>query len=186
MDLVLASQSPRRSELLRIAGFSFRVRARPVPEVRATGEDPCEYVMRLARAKAEAAWEGAREIVLGADTTVVVGETVLEKPGSAAEARSMIAALSGREHTVITGICLLHPGGAVVEHESTKVQFVRLDDAEIDAYVASGESMDKAGAYAIQGLASKFIQRVEGCYFNVMGLPLARVYGHLKELCSGA
>jgi septum formation protein len=186
MDLVLASQSPRRSELLRMAGFSFRVRGRPVPEVRAAGEDPRAYAMRLAREKAEAAWEGAREIVLGADTIVVLGELVLEKPAHAAEARSMLAALSGREHTVITGICLRHPGGAVVEHESTQVHFAALDAAEIDAYVASGEPMDKAGAYAIQGLASKFVDRIEGCYFNVMGLPVARVYRHWKALCSGA
>jgi septum formation protein len=186
MDLVLASQSPRRSDLLRMAGFSFRVRARPVKEVRAAGEEPREYVMRLARAKAESAWEGAREIVLGADTVVVLDELVLEKPAGSAEARSMLAALSGREHTVITGICLRHPGGTVVEHESTRVQFAGLSAAEIDAYVASGEPMDKAGAYAIQGLASKFVRRIEGCYFNVMGLPLARVYGHWKALCSGA
>jgi len=190
MDLVLASQSPRRSELLRMAGFSFRVRARPVPEVRAAAEDPREYVMRLARAKADAAWEDAREIVLGADTTVVLpssqSELVLEKPANAAEARSMLAALSGREHTVITGICLRHPQGAIVEHESTRVHFGALDPAEIDAYVASGEPMDKAGAYAIQGLASKFVDRIEGCYFNVMGLPVARVYRHWKALCSGA
>ena len=186
MDLVLASQSPRRSELLRMAGFTFRVRARPVPEVRATGEDPRDYVMRLARAKAEAAWEGAREMVLGADTTVVLGQLVLEKPADAAEARTMLAALSGREHTVITGICLRHPGGMIVEHESTRVHFTGLDAAEVDAYVASGEPMDKAGAYAIQGLASKFVDRIEGCYFNVMGLPLARVYRHWKALGSGA
>jgi septum formation protein len=186
MDLVLASQSPRRSELLRMAGFSFRLRARPVPEVRAEAEDPREYVMRLARAKAEAAWEGAREVVLGADTTVVLGEFVLEKPADAAEARSMLTALSGCEHTVITGICLRHPGGAIVEHESTRVHFAVLDAAEIDAYVNSGEPMDKAGAYAIQGLASKFVDRIEGCYFNVMGLPVARVYRHWKTLCTGA
>ncbi len=186
MDLVLASQSPRRSELLRMAGFSFRVRVRPVPEVRAAHEDPREYAMRLAREKAEAAWEGAREIVLGADTIVVLGELVLEKPAHAAEARSMLAALSGREHTVITGICLRHSGGAVVEHESTRVHFAELEATEIDAYVASGEPMDKAGAYAIQGLASKFVDRIEGCYFNVMGLPVARVYRHWKALCSGA
>jgi septum formation protein len=186
MDLVLASQSPRRSELLQMAGFSFRVRARPVEEIRAKGEDPREYVRRLARAKAEAAWEGAGEIVLGADTIVVLGEQVFEKPADAAGARSMLAALSGREHTVITGICLLHPAGAVVEHESTRVHFAGLDAREIDAYVASGEPMDKAGAYAIQGLASKFVERIEGCYFNVMGLPVARVYRHWKALCSGA
>jgi septum formation protein len=186
MDLILASQSPRRSELLRLAGFTFRVRARPVKEVRAASEDPREYVMRLAREKAEAGWEGAQEIVLGADTTVVVGDRVLEKPADANEARSMLAALSGREHTVITGICLRHPGGTIVEHESTRVHFTELSASEINAYVASGEPMDKAGAYAIQGLASKFADRIAGCYFNVMGLPVARVYRHWKTLSSGA
>jgi septum formation protein len=186
MDLILASQSPRRSELLRLAGFSFLVRACPVEEVRAAREEAREYVTRLAHSKAEAAWEGAREIVLGADTTVVLGDRVLEKPADANDARSMLAALSGREHTVVTGICLRHPGGAIVDHESTRVHFTELTAGEIDAYVASGEPMDKAGAYAIQGLASKFVDRIEGCYFNVMGLPVARVYRHWKALCSGA
>jgi septum formation protein len=186
MDLILASQSPRRSELLRLAGFSFRVRACPVEEVRAAGEDPREYVTRLARSKAEAAWESAPEIVLGADTTVVLGDRVLEKPADANDARSMLAALAGREHTVVTGICLRHPAGAIVDHESTRVHFTGLTPGEIDAYVASGEPMDKAGAYAIQGLASRFVDRIEGCYFNVMGLPVARVYRHWKALCSGA
>jgi nucleoside triphosphate pyrophosphatase len=182
MDLILASQSPRRSELLRNAGIPFRVRVRPVEEVRRAGEDPREYAVRLAREKAEAAREDTAEVVLGADTIVVLGEIVLEKPADAAEARVMLAALSGREHTVITGICLLHSGGAIADYESTQVRFAPLDVEEIDAYVASGEPMDKAGAYAIQGLASKFVERIEGCYFNVMGLPVARVYRHWKTL----
>ena len=182
MDLILASQSPRRSELLRNAGFAFQVRARPVEEVRAAGEPPQAYAKRLASAKAEAAWEGKKEIVLGADTIVVVDDDVLEKPADTAEARAMLAALSGREHVVITGICLRHEGGAIVDSESTRVHFSVLDSYEIASYVASGEPMDKAGAYAIQGLASKFVDRIEGCYFNVMGLPVARVYRHLNEL----
>jgi septum formation protein len=186
MDLVLASQSPRRSELLRVAGFSFRIRSRPVEEVRGNGEAPLEYALRLARAKAEAAWEGGDEIVLGADTIVVLGDVVLEKPVDAADARGMLEALSGRWHTVITGICLRHRRGAILDSESTQVHFVELDRGEIDGYVASGEPMDKAGAYGIQGLASKFIDRIEGCYFNVMGLPLARVYRHWKSLESRA
>jgi septum formation protein len=182
MDLVLASQSPRRSELLRVAGFTFRVRSRPVKEVCGQGEAPRDYALRLARAKAEAAWEGGNEIVLGADTIVVLGEAVLEKPADAADARRMLEALSGRWHTVITGICLRHRRGAILDSESTQVHFAALERGEIDAYVASGEPMDKAGAYAIQGLASKFIDRIEGCYFNVMGLPLARFYRHWKSL----
>ena len=180
--LILASQSPRRSELLALAGFQFTVRARPVEEVRATGEDPREYVTRLARSKAEASYEDGAEIVLGADTTVVLGDRVLEKPHHAAGAKAMLRALSCREHVVLTGICLKHGGGTIVDCESTRVSFVELDEREIDDYVASGEPMDKAGAYAIQGLASKFIDRIEGCYFNVMGLPLAMLYRHLKAI----
>lgn len=182
MDLILASQSPRRRELLRQAGFTFRVRARAVPEVRAQGEAPRDYALRLAREKAEAAWEGRAEIVLGADTIVILGEHVLEKPCDADDAARMLRLLSGRAHTVITGICLRHPGGAIADAESTEVYFAPLNSAEIADYVSSGEPMDKAGAYGIQGLASKFVERVEGCYFNVMGLPLARVYRHWKSL----
>ena len=182
MDLILASQSPRRAELLRTAGFSFTIRARPVEEVRRSGETPIEYVRRLAREKAEAAWEDADEIVLGADTIVLVDDRVFEKPRDADDARAMLAALSGRTHTVITGICLRHAAGVIVDTESTLVHFVALTDQEIDQYVASGEPRDKAGAYAIQGLASKFVDRIEGCYFNVMGLPLALVYKHWKSI----
>lgn len=180
--LILASQSPRRRELLTTAGVPFTVRARPVEEVRAASESPDEYVRRLARAKADAAWERDGEIVLGADTVVVLDGCVLEKPVEAADAREMLRRLSARTHTVITGICLRHSGGAIVDSASTLVHFVELDEREIDDYVASGEPMDKAGAYAIQGLASKFVDRIEGCYFNVMGLPLALVYRHLKVL----
>jgi septum formation protein len=180
--LVLASQSPRRSELLAIAGFKFTVRVRPVEEIRAPGESPEHYARRLAQAKAEAAWEGRDEIVLGADTIVVIGLEVLEKPADAAEARAMLAKLSGRKHSVITGVCLRHAGGAIVSAESTWVRFVPLTAQQIAAYVASGEPMDKAGAYAIQGLASKFVDRIEGCYFNVIGLPLSWVYQNLKAL----
>lgn len=181
-NLILASQSPRRSELLRTAGFQFTVRAGSVEEVRAHGEDPRAYVTRLARAKAEASYRDDNEIVLGADTVVVLGDRVLEKPHHTAAAKAMLRALSCREHVVLTGICLKHRGGAIVDCESTRVSFIELDEREIEEYVASGEPMDKAGAYAIQGLASKFVDRIEGCYFNVMGLPLALVYRHLKTL----
>src|SRR5580692_2147663 len=181
-NLILASTSPRRRELLTLAGFEFMVRARPVEEVRGAGEHPRDYVTRLAREKAEASYVGGDEIVLGADTTVVLEDRVLEKPHHAASAKAMLRALSCREHVVLTGICIKHPGGTIVDCESTNVSFVALDEAEIEAYVASGEPMDKAGAYAIQGQASKFIDRIEGCYFNVMGLPLAMVYKHLKSI----
>ena len=180
--LVLASRSPRRRDLLAVAGLPAIVRARPVDEIRAPQENPADYVRRLARAKAEAAWECAGEIVLGADTVVVSGAEVLEKPADAADAARMLRALSGRDHTVLTGICLRHDGGEIVDCESTRVRFVQMENREIEEYVASGEPMDKAGAYAIQGLASKFVDRIEGCYFNVMGLPLALVYRHLKSL----
>lgn len=183
-NLILASQSPRRKELLTLAGFQFAVRARPIQEIRGPGEDPREYVMRLAREKAEASYENPEETVLGADTTVVVDGLVLEKPHHAASAKAMLRALSCREHIVLTGICIKHGGATIVDCESTRVSFVALDEQEIDAYVASGEPMDKAGAYAIQGLASKFVDRIDGDYFNVMGLPLALLYKHLKSLAT--
>lgn len=181
-ELILASQSPRRRELLAIAGFRFTVRSASVEEVRAADESPVDYVRRLAQAKAEAAWRHGDEIVLGADTTVVADDRVLEKPTDPGDARSMLRLLSGREHTVITGICLRHRDGAIVDHSATTVHFALLTGSEIDEYVGSGEPMDKAGAYAIQGLASKFIERIDGCYFNVMGLPLSLVYRHWKAL----
>jgi septum formation protein len=181
-ELVLASQSSRRSELLAVAGFRFSVRAKPVEEVRRAGERPVDYARRLAGAKAEAAWERADEIVLGADTIVVIDDRVLEKPADANDACAMLQLLSGREHNVITGICLLHDHGVIVDHAVTQVRFAPLTDSEIAEYVASGEPIDKAGAYAIQGLASKFVESVQGCYFNVMGLPLSLVYRHWKLL----
>jgi len=180
--LVLASASPRRRELLKIAGFDFIVRSRPVEEIRGQGESPTEYVRRLARQKAEAARETDDEIVLGADTTVVLSDRILEKPMDGDDARTMLRDLSGRDHIVLTGIALLNKARTLVDHESTRVHFIKLTEQEITSYVSSGEPMDKAGAYAIQGLASKFIDRIEGDYFNVMGLPLALVYRHWKTL----
>jgi septum formation protein len=186
LRLVLASQSPRRRELLTTAGFQFIIRVSAVEEVRAAGEAPEVYARRLAQQKAEAAWQAgprsADEVVLGADTIVVLGDIVLEKPHGSAGARSMLEQLSGREHVVITGVCLRHAGGVEVASESTRVKFAALSAEEIDEYVASGEPMDKAGAYAIQGLASKFVERVDGCFFNVVGLPLALVYRKLQEI----
>lgn len=183
--LILASKSPRRRELLQNAGIPFEVRAADVPEVRLAGEMPVAYVRRLARQKAEAVARHEGETILGADTIVLAGHEVLEKPRDEADAKRMLRRLSGREHEVITGICVLGPGGEVVDSEATRVRFVPLSDEDVDAYVATGEPMDKAGAYAIQGLASKFIDRVEGDYFNVVGLPVARVNRHLKTLSAG-
>jgi septum formation protein len=156
-----------------------------VEEIRAPGEHPRDYVTRLAQAKASAAYESPNEVVLGADTTVVLEDRILEKPAHAASAKAMLRALSCREHEVLTGICIKHGTRTIVDCESTKVSFVALSESEIEAYVASGEPMDKAGAYAIQGLASKFVDRIEGDYFNVMGLPLAMFYRHYKSLRVG-
>lgn len=182
MRLVLASQSPRRREILENAGLSFEVRLAGVPEEPLPGESPSAYVRRLARSKAEAVDRAADEVVLGADTVVVLDEHILEKPRDTDDAARMLRLLSGREHTVITGFALVGAAAEVVRHAETRVSVSSLTDDEIDAYVRSGEPMDKAGAYAIQGLASKFIERVDGCYFNVVGLPVSMVYRELTGL----
>jgi septum formation protein len=178
--LVLASQSPRRSEILKQAGIAFVVRSASVDETARAGESPCDYVRRLARDKALAAGPRPGEMVLGADTTVVVDEKMLAKPEDADDARRMLSLLSGRRHQVLTGICLAHDGEIITDFAETQVWFVEISTPEIDEYVASGEPMDKAGAYAIQGLASKFVERIDGCYFNVMGLPISMVYRYLR------
>jgi septum formation protein len=184
--LILASQSPRRRELLATAGIPFTVRVTPVPEIRREGETPTHYVRRLAHEKATASWLPdalhAGEIILGADTVVVVDEQVLEKPKDATDARRMLELLSGREHTVVTGICLKYADGAISDHAETTVRFAHMTADEIDDYIQSGEPLDKAGAYAIQGLASKFVERIDGCFFNVVGLPVSLVYRHWKAL----
>jgi len=174
--LVLASQSPRRSEILRHAGIPFTVRAVPIDETPLPGERPEHYVQRLAEAKALAVLSAPAEVVLGADTTVVVDGEMLGKPVDAADARRMIAMLAGRRHRVMTGICLKRDAETVRRCAVTEVWFAPMSDVEIEEYAASGEPMDKAGAYAIQGLASKYVEKIEGCYFNVMGLPVALVY----------
>jgi septum formation protein len=180
--LVLASQSPRRAEILRQAGIPFMIRVAPVDETPLPGEHPEEYVQRLAESKAQAVSAGHGEVVLGADTTVVIGGEMLAKPEDAADARRMLSLLAGRRHEVITGICLRRDGRSVCDLAITQVWFGPMSGADIEAYVASGEPMDKAGGYAIQGLASKFIERIEGCYFNVVGLPISLVYRRLSGL----
>jgi septum formation protein len=180
--LVLASKSPRRQQILRDAGIPFVVRAADFAEERRAGESPIDYVRRLAEGKAFAVPAFSNEVVLGADTVVVIDDQVLEKPLDTADAMRMLALLSGREHEVITGICLRTESRKIVDTATTRVHFVQLTREEIETYAASGEPMDKAGAYAIQGLASKFIDRIEGCYFNVVGLPVALVYRHWKEI----
>lgn len=179
--LVLASQSPRRSEILRQAGIPFVVRAVPVDESPLAGEMPGDYVRRVAESKAFAVEAAPDETVLGADTTVVVDGEMLAKPEDAADAVRMLAMLSGRRHEVMTGICLRRGSRAIRDRAVTAVWFAKMSGREIADYVASGEPMDKAGAYAIQGLASKYIERIDGCYFNVVGLPVAMVYRYLRE-----
>jgi septum formation protein len=196
--LVLASASPRRRELLAQAGFSFQVHPAHIPEDPFEGEDPIAYVTRLAREKAEAVFraltavqdspdemrrDGDALVVLGADTTVTLDQAILGKPEDAADAARMLRLLSGRTHRVITGVALVTAEGTEVAAEATAVRFLSLSDAEIAAYVATGEPTDKAGAYAIQGRAARWIPRIEGCYFNVVGLPLALV-STLLESCN--
>ena len=178
----MASNSLRRQEILNAAGIPYIVRATNIVEERRPGEPAIDYVRRLAEQKAFAIPIAPGEIVLGADTTVVAQEHILEKPTDPADALRMLRLLSGREHEVITGICLRTPDKKIVDVATTRVRVVPLSEAELAAYVTSGEPMDKAGAYGIQGPASKFIDRVEGCYFNVVGLPISLVYYHLKEL----
>jgi septum formation protein len=179
--LVLASKSPRRQQILRDAGIPFLVRAADAPEERQPGESAIDYVQRLAEEKAFAVPILPGEVLLGADTVVVIDSQVLEKPLDAADALRMLTLLSGRDHEVITGICLRAESRKIVDTAISRVRFVPLTRAELEAYVESGEPMDKAGAYAIQGLASKFIDRIEGSYSNIVGLPVALVYRHLRE-----
>ena len=181
--LVLASASPRRRELLAQAGFTFEVHPAHVPEEPNPGEDPIAYVTRLAREKAQAVFNqlaanpdtAAKLVVLGADTTVTLDNHILGKPEDAADAARMLCLLSGRTHRVITGVAVVTADRTEVAAEVTGVTFLTLSDEEITAYVATGEPLDKASAYAIQGRAARWIPRIEGDYFNVVGLPLALV-----------
>ena len=231
--LILASASPRRSELLTQAGFSFTIHPAHIPEDPYPNEDPTAYVTRLAREKAQAVyremlgapgldfetgdtttsdfqphtkpgtpsfsrslrkeWETTKDsaseqrasappqVVLGADTTVTLDNHILGKPESPADASRMLRLLSGRTHRVITGVAVVTAEQTKVAAEVTTVQFLALTDQEIAAYIATGEPMDKAGAYAIQGRAARWIPRIEGCYFNVVGLPIALVTGLLNS-----
>jgi nucleoside triphosphate pyrophosphatase len=186
--LILASASPRRQELLRNAAIEFRVQPTEVAEDPQPGESPQQCAERLAREKAQAiARQNPREIVLGADTIVVVDDQMLGKPNDTQDAARMLGLLSGRSHHVITGVCLIgaaangQPSFVDVRSETTLVNMAPLSDADIQYYIASGEPMDKAGAYAIQGIASRWIPRIEGDYSNVVGLPIALVFRMLRE-----
>ena len=180
--LVLASASPRRQELLRNAGISFEVQPAEIPEDTHPGEPAKDCAERLARDKALAvARQRPRDVVLGADTIVVVDGQILGKPADRADAVRMLRMLSGREHRVITGVALVVSGQWFVASEITNVTFSEITEREIADYVATGEPMDKAGAYAIQGIASRWVPRVEGDYSNVVGLPVALVYRMLRD-----
>jgi septum formation protein len=186
--LILASASPRRAELLRAAGYEFETLAVDVDERVHPGESPEDYVRRLAMEKSARAVDhvgvqaSRASVTLGADTAVVVDSTVLGKPGRDDEARWMLRLLAGRQHRVVTGISLRSGPLELGDVETTTVWFAPLTESEIDWYVASGEGRDKAGGYAIQGLASRFIQRIDGSYSNVVGLPVHLVGRLITEI----
>lgn len=186
MKLILASSSPRRAEILRSAGISFTVLSSAVDETPVPGETPQQHVQRLAEAKAElvAARSVGPAIIIAADTVVVLDGQILGKPRSTDEARRMLDLFSGRTHSVITGIYVVRlPEMERREFvETTLVHFGRLSPDDISRYLATEEPYDKAGAYAIQGRGGRFIPRIEGCYFNVVGLPLAHVVTAIREL----
>lgn len=187
--LILASNSPRRAEILRNGGFEFEVRAADVDERLLPHESARAHVLRLAQAKTRSAASRLKDgppnaIVIGADTVVVARGKILGKPRDANDARRMLRLLSGRVHRVLTGVSVLRIPDRKELHriETTRVHFVKLSRQDIDDYIATGEPFDKAGAYGIQGIGGQFIDRIEGCYFNVVGLPLSRVSSMLGEL----
>ncbi len=188
--LVLASASPRRRELLAQAGYEFQVIPANISEERRPNEDPATFATRLAREKAQFVFDQFQRdadfpedplIVLGADTVVVTTNEILGKPRDAEDAARMLRLLSGRTHQVITGVCILTREAMTTAAEITDVTMKEISDKEIEAYIATGEPMDKAGAYAIQGRAACWIPRIEGCYFNVVGLPLALVTSMIEK-----
>lgn len=182
MMLILASASPRRRELLTLAGLRFDVLAADIDETRHPGEPPTDYVRRLALEKAQAVLAlHPKAVVLGADTTVVLAGEVLNKPGDVGEAERMLRALSGASHQVHTGIVIVSAGVQLQHVETTHVFFSSIPEDELAAYLATGDSLDKAGAYGIQGYAARWIPRIEGDFFNVMGLPIAATLRLLRE-----
>ena len=186
MRLLLASASPRRARLLAEAGYAFDVAPADIDERRLGGETPGAYVRRLARGKAEAvAPRFPGRVVVGADTIVVIDGLVLGKPADAAEAAGMLGRLAGRRHTVLTGVALVRDTRSEVAVERTEVTFTALDADRIRWYVETGEPDDKAGAYAAQGIGSRFIERIEGSYSNVVGLPIPVVDRLLERLDGG-
>jgi septum formation protein len=177
--LVLASRSPRRAEILKAVGWPFEMVAANIDESRFESEAAVPYVRRLAQTKAETVAKNLPSgLVLGADTVVLVDKEILGQPSDAEDARRMLKLLGGRWHEVLTAVALLRAGEtrSVVDHERTRVLFAEMSVAEIDWYVATGEPMDKAGAYAVQGSAALFIEEIQGDYFNIVGLPVRLVY----------
>jgi len=181
--IVLASQSPRRIELLRAAGLNFEIMPSNMKEEIPEKVDSLRFVRDLALKKARLAKrKTTADLVIAADTIVTMDNEIFGKPKDADDATVMLSKLSGRIHHVITGVCILAGVRQILDHEITKVTFYRLSEDEITAYISSGEFADKAGAYGIQGLAALFVKKIEGCYFNVVGFPLGRFYQHLKEI----
>ena len=184
-QLVLASRSPRRAEILNAVGWHFETEAPDIDESRFEGEDAVPYVRRLAQTKAETVAKNRPSgLVLGADTVVLVDDEILGQPRDANDARRMLKLLSGRWHEVLTGVALLRvrQGQVMADHETTRVRFAGMSVAEIDWYVATGEPMDKAGAYAVQGRAALFIEEIQGDYFNIVGLPVRLVYKLARKI----
>ena len=188
MKLVLASSSPRRAEVLRNAGFVFEVRPADVDETRQPHEAAEDYVRRVAQAKAHAVADsaraaGERAIVIAADTVVLAEGQILGKPKNAEDARRMLRLFNGKTHEVLTALCVINiPAAKEALHvEKTRVEFLKMSAEEIEDYIQTGEPFDKAGAYGIQGIAGRFATRVEGCYFNVLGLPLSRLWTTLQS-----
>ncbi len=197
--LVLASASPRRRELLRQAGLDFAVEAADIPEIPEPDEDAATFVLRLAEAKAQAVWGKRRLsgtiddeanddplVILGADTCVLCQGEILGKPKDQADARRMLQSLSGRTHQVLTGLAVITAKESFADVEITHVFFNVIEEAEMVRYLASNEPLDKAGAYGIQGYAARWIPRIEGDYFNVVGLPIARTVALIAEACHKA
>jgi septum formation protein len=181
--LILASGSPRRSEILGFVGWDFEKHVADIDETELDGENPADYVQRLAKEKAEAVAQNYENtLVLGADTTVVIDDKIIGKPVDVNDARKMLKMLSGREHEVLTGVALVKGNVAKVGLQITSVKFNKMNDEEIEFLVQNGEPLDKAGAYAVQAQAALFIEKIEGDYWNVVGLPINLVYHLMKSL----
>ena len=183
--LVLASGSPRRSEILNSVSWEFVKVVPDIDESERPGELPADYVQRLAREKAEAvAGSQPDSIVLAADTTVVIDNQIIGKPTDEADARRMLSMLSGNWHEVLTGVAVVRNGKVAVDIQSTRVKFAPMSDAEINFLIEKGEPLDKAGAYAVQAQAALFIEKIEGDYWNVVGLPVSLVYELVRRMSS--